>query len=66
MGATKPRLETMKDGLVERARQGNKDAFYSLVFPCERAVYTAAVSILNNSADAEEVAQEAVLKASTT
>jgi RNA polymerase sigma-70 factor (ECF subfamily) len=56
-------LEAPEGELVERARQGDKDAFYRLVFPCERAVYTAAVSILNNSADAEEVAQEAVLKA---
>jgi RNA polymerase sigma-70 factor (ECF subfamily) len=58
-------LEAPEGELVERARQGDKDAFYRLVFPCERAVYTAAVSILNNSADAEEVAQEAVLKAFT-
>ena len=58
MGTTRPRLESTEGELVERARQGDKDAFYSLVSPCERAVYTAAVSILNNSADAEEVAQK--------
>lgn len=63
MGTTRLGLEAPEGELVERARQGDKDAFYRLVFPCERAVYTAAVSILNNSADAEEVAQEAVLKA---
>jgi len=65
MGTTRPGLEATEGELIERARQGDKDAFYRLVFPCERAVYTAAVSILNNSADAEEVAQEAVLKAFT-
>src|ERR1700739_4999278 len=65
MGTTKPRLETTEGELVERARLGDKDAFYSLVLPCERAVYTVAVLILNNSSDAEEVAQEAVLKAFT-
>jgi RNA polymerase sigma-70 factor, ECF subfamily len=63
MSSTKPHLEGTEADLLERARQGDKDAFYNLVCPCERAVYTAAVSILNNSADAEEVAQEAVLKA---
>ena len=65
MGTTRPSLEATEGELIERARQGDKDAFYRLVFPCERAVYTAAVSILNNSADAEEAAQEAVLKAFT-
>ena len=65
MSSTKPPLEATEADLLERARQGDKEAFYNLVCPCERAVYTAAVSILNNSADAEEVAQEAVLKAFT-
>jgi RNA polymerase sigma-70 factor (ECF subfamily) len=63
MSSTEPRLEATEADLLERARQGDKEAFYNLVCPCERAVYTAAVTILNNSADAEEVAQEAVLKA---
>jgi RNA polymerase sigma-70 factor (ECF subfamily) len=63
MGATKPHLEATEAELIERARQGDKEAFYDLVHPCERAVYAAAVSILNNPEDAEEVVQEAVLKA---
>jgi RNA polymerase sigma-70 factor (ECF subfamily) len=63
MSSTEPRLEATEADLLERARQGDKEAFYNLVCPCERALYTAAVTILNNSADAEEVAQEAVLKA---
>jgi RNA polymerase sigma-70 factor, ECF subfamily len=63
MSSTEPRLEATEADLLELARQGDKEAFYNLVCPCERAVYTAAVTILNNSADAEEVAQEAVLKA---
>jgi RNA polymerase sigma-70 factor (ECF subfamily) len=49
--------------LIRRVLAGEKEAFYELVRPYERAVYTAAMSILNNQADAEEVAQEAVLKA---
>jgi RNA polymerase sigma-70 factor (ECF subfamily) len=49
--------------LIQRVCAGDKEAFYALVEPCERGVFTAAMSILNNIADAEEVAQEAVLKA---
>jgi RNA polymerase sigma-70 factor (ECF subfamily) len=65
MGAPKPRLEVSEAELIRRVCQGDKEAFYGLVRPYERAVYVAAVSILNNSSDAEEVAQEAVLKAFT-
>ena len=63
MGVSKPRLEVSEAELIRRVCQGDKEAFYGLVRPYERAVYVAAVSILNNPADAEEVAQEAVLKA---
>jgi RNA polymerase sigma-70 factor, ECF subfamily len=55
--------EATEAELIQRACHGNKEAFYSLVRPCEGAVYTIAVSILNNPEDAEEVVQEAVLKA---
>lgn len=65
MGAPKPRLEASEAELIRRVCQGDQEAFYGLVRPYERAVYVAAVSILNNPADAEEVAQEAVLKAFT-
>ena len=65
IGAPKPRLEGSEAELIRRVCQGDKEAFYGLVGPYERAVYVAAVSILNNPADAEEVAQEAVLKAFT-
>jgi len=63
MSAPKPHLEVSEAELIRRVCQGDKEAFYGLVRPCEKAVYVAAVSILNNPADAEEVAQEAVLKA---
>jgi RNA polymerase sigma-70 factor (ECF subfamily) len=56
-------LEATETELIQRACQGDRAAFYSLVRQCERAAYTAAVSILNNPWDAEEIAQEAVLKA---
>jgi RNA polymerase sigma-70 factor (ECF subfamily) len=49
--------------LLERVRNGETEAFYELVRPHERGIYLAALSILNNDADAEEVVQEAILKA---
>lgn len=54
-----------EDRLIERICAGEKDLFYELVQPYERAVYVAAFSVLQNEHDAEEVAQEAVLKAFT-
>ncbi len=49
--------------LIERVRSGDNEAFYDLVHPHERSVFLAALSILRNESDAEEVAQEAILKA---
>src|SRR3954471_22481247 len=63
MGAPKLNLDTTEAELIQRVCDGDTEAFYALVEPCERGVFTAAMSILNNATDAEEVAQEAVLKA---
>ena len=49
--------------LIQRVCSGDHEAFYELMKPYEKAVYFAARSVVNNPADAEEVAQEAVLKA---
>jgi RNA polymerase sigma-70 factor (ECF subfamily) len=49
--------------LLERVVAGDHDAFYDLIRPYERMVYLSALSVVNNEADAEEVGQEAVLKA---
>ena len=49
--------------LIQRIRNGEHDLFYDLIRPYERRVYSAAFAILRNEADAEDVAQEAVLKA---
>jgi RNA polymerase sigma-70 factor, ECF subfamily len=49
--------------LIERVRGGEAEAFYELVRPHERSIFMAAFSILGNEADAEEVVQEAILKA---
>src|SRR5512133_1675827 len=51
--------------LIRRVCDGDKEAFYELVRPHERSIYLAAKSVLDNEADAEEAAQEAVLKAFT-
>src|SRR5216684_4095126 len=50
-------------GLLARVRDGEHEAFYELVRPYERGIYLAALSIVNTCADAEEVVQEAILKA---
>ena len=52
-----------EQALIRRVQAGEAEAFYELVRPYERAVFLAAVAIVRNEADAEEVAQEAVLKA---
>jgi RNA polymerase sigma-70 factor (ECF subfamily) len=49
--------------LVRRVCEGEHDLFYELIRPYERRVYAAALAILRNEADAEDVAQEAILKA---
>lgn len=48
--------------LIERICKGEKELYYSLIQPYERALFIAAHSILKNEADAEDVAQEAALK----
>ena len=42
---------------------GNTHEFHDLIRPHERSVYVMALSLLHNEADAEDVAQEAFLKA---
>ena len=49
--------------LIQRAQDGNSDAFYELVRPYERALFLVALSLVKNEGDAEDVAQEAILKA---
>jgi RNA polymerase sigma-70 factor, ECF subfamily len=49
--------------LIARVQRGQTELFYELVQPYERRVYAAALAILRNPADAEDVAQEAVVKA---
>ena len=57
------RCSAAESHLIRCVNEGNAEAFYELVRPYERAIFLAALSIVKNDADAEEVAQEAVLKA---
>jgi RNA polymerase sigma-70 factor (ECF subfamily) len=49
--------------LIDRVQNGENQLFYELVRPYERRVFAAAMAILRNESDAEDVAQEAMLKA---
>lgn len=49
--------------LIRRIRDGEHELFYELIRPYERRVYSTAFAIVRNEADAEDVSQEAVLKA---
>ena len=49
--------------LIASVQRGQHELFYELVRPYERRVYAAALAILRNEQDAEDVAQEAMLKA---
>ena len=60
---TDPAEQFNEEMLIRRIREGEHDLFYELIRPYERRVYSAALAILRNVADAEDVAQEAVLKA---
>jgi RNA polymerase sigma-70 factor, ECF subfamily len=54
---------TREQDLIARVQRGQNELFYELVKPYERRVYAAALAILRNQTDAEDVAQEAMLKA---
>jgi RNA polymerase sigma-70 factor (ECF subfamily) len=56
-------VNSFEQDLIARVQAGQADAFYELVRPYERAVFLSALSLTRNDADAEEVAQEAMLKA---
>jgi RNA polymerase sigma-70 factor (ECF subfamily) len=57
---TSPEAE---QALIRRICNGNSSLFAELVKPYERRVYVTALSLLRNDADAQDVAQEAILKA---
>src|SRR6476661_2373345 len=49
--------------LIARICKGETSLFAALVKPYERRVYVTALALLRNDADAQDVAQEAILKA---
>ena len=64
MSATTISLPTIqRAGLLAEARQGDRAAFGELVLPYAPGLYRRALRITGNVADAEDVRQEAMLKA---
>ena len=57
------RLTAQEAELIRRILAGEKELYYELICPYERSVYVAAFSILRSEADAEDCAQDAILKA---
>jgi len=56
-----PNPECEADG-IRRILAGEKQLFHDLIRPCERPIFFLLMSILRNEADAEDAAQEAVVK----
>jgi RNA polymerase sigma-70 factor (ECF subfamily) len=48
---------------IVRILRGERDLFHDLIRPYERTVYMTALSVVREPAEAEDVAQEAILKA---
>jgi RNA polymerase sigma-70 factor (ECF subfamily) len=63
VATAQPAQTDREAGLIARAAAGDREAFYELIHPYERSIYVAALSILQNHADAEDAAQEAIFKA---
>ncbi len=58
--ATEPRDEAQ---IIAAILAGDTQLYHQLIRPYERSVYMMALSYMKNEADAEDVAQEAFLKA---
>jgi RNA polymerase sigma-70 factor (ECF subfamily) len=52
-----------QDELIREICRGQTELFYQLIRPFERTVFSVAYSVLNDVAEAEDVTQEAFLKA---
>ena len=63
MVITNPLVQIDELTLIERVLNGEPECFYELIRSHERSIYVLAFAVLQNQADAEEVAQEAVFKA---
>ena len=60
---TMARPKQEESELIRRICSGEKELFYTLVQPYERAVYSTAYGIVGNDADAQDVTQEVFLRA---
>jgi RNA polymerase sigma-70 factor (ECF subfamily) len=47
---------------IRRIQAGEKNLFHDLIRPCERSIYFLLYSLLRNEAEAEDAAQETVIK----
>src|SRR6266571_692697 len=56
-------MATNEAGLIARILAGEKELFHELIRPYERMVYLKLFAIVKNEAEAEDGAQEAVIKA---
>ena len=52
-----------EQALIERILTGERELFHDLIRPYQRLAFLTAVSVLKNEVDAEDAAQEAILKA---
>jgi RNA polymerase sigma-70 factor (ECF subfamily) len=59
MAASDPQFEAE---CIRRILAGEKQLFHVLIRPCERAIYFLLLSLLGSEAEAEDAAQETVLK----
>jgi RNA polymerase sigma-70 factor (ECF subfamily) len=57
--AAEPHIDTE---LVRRILAGEKELFHELIRPCERSIYFLLYSLLRNETEAEDAAQETVIK----
>jgi RNA polymerase sigma-70 factor (ECF subfamily) len=55
--------QTAEGALIDRILSGHKELFMDLIRPHQRTVYATAFALLVNKQDAEDVAQDALLKA---
>lgn len=55
--------EARDEGLILRVRSGDSEAFYTLVCPYLRGVRSVVRSLIRNPADAEDVVQDAIVRA---
>jgi len=63
INARKDRIRATEEVLIARILKGEKDLFVDLIRPYQRTVYATLVSMLGSKEDAEDVAQDVLLKA---